>query len=258
MGKVALITGGSSGIGAGIARVLAEKGFHCVLVSNQKGQLEEVKQEIVKAGGIASIYEADTTDKKQVQQMSAGVLSSCGVPDVLVNNAGMSVEGNIEAADYEAWDKMIDLNIRSHLYVLGEFVPGMKKRGTGHIVNMTSNSEKVAFAGYGVYCGTKHFWTGLSGALREELVGTEVKVTHVRPGNVDTHLTRSTVVSAMKKSGHEDLFERKKDKILSTQDVGQVVWEIVSRPSRCYQTEITMRDMFVFDPEIREWFSQNS
>jgi len=247
---VAVITGASSGIGAGISRVLADKGLHCVLVSNVKDMLDEVKDQIVKAGGTASVYCCDLTDKAQVKQMCSGVLAALGVPDILVNGAGMSKKGNIEDADYESWDKIIDLNIKSHLYVLGQFVPGMKERGTGHIVNITSRSELDPCGGYGVYCGTKSFWTGLSGSLREELLGTAVKVTHVRPGNVDTPLFQNSVADFMEPG----LVSRTRDKVMTTEDIGQVVWEVVSRPGRCYQTDVTIRDMFVFDPEVMEYY----
>ena len=71
-----------------------------------------------------------------------------------------------DASAWSGWDKMIDVNIRSHLYILGEFLPGMKERGTGHVVNITSDSEKEPFQNLAVYCGTKHFWTGFSAALR--------------------------------------------------------------------------------------------
>merc|ERR1712018_491016 len=85
MGKVAVITGASSGIGAGIARVLSGKGIHCVLVARRKDKLEEVKLQIEKEGGSASVYPCDTTDKDQVKKMSAGVLAALGVPGYLVN-----------------------------------------------------------------------------------------------------------------------------------------------------------------------------
>ena len=94
------------------------------------------------------------------------MLSSLGVPDILVNNAGVCTMGAVVEADYDSWDKMIDVNIRSHLHLLGEFLPGMKERGTGHVVNITSDSEKEPFQNLAVYCGTKHFWTGMSAALR--------------------------------------------------------------------------------------------
>ena len=89
-----------------------------------------------------------------------------GAVDVLVNNAGLSVWQYMVNVDVDSWDKMVDVNIRSHLYVLGEFLPGMKERGTGHVVNITSVAEKDGIAMLGVYCGTKHFWKGMSEAMR--------------------------------------------------------------------------------------------
>ena len=93
-------------------------------------------------------------------------MAAVGVPDILVNNAGVAVSGIVLDADYESWDKMINVNIRSHLYILGEFLPAMKERGTGHVVNITSVCELDGIPLMSVYCGTKHFWTGMSAALR--------------------------------------------------------------------------------------------
>ena len=97
------------------------------------------------------------------------MLAALGVPDFLVNNAGVSKVGPVVEADFAAWDKMVDVNIRSHLYLLGQFLPGMKERGTGHVVNITSGAEKMTVPGFAVYCGTKHFWAGMSAAMRSGL-----------------------------------------------------------------------------------------
>ena len=94
------------------------------------------------------------------------MLAALGVPDFLVNNAGVSKIGTVVEADFAAWDKMIDVNIRSHLYLLGQFLPGMKERGTGHVVNITSAAEKLPVPCMAVYSGTKQFWTGMSAAMR--------------------------------------------------------------------------------------------
>ena len=102
----------------------------------------------------------------QVKKLSSDVISSLGVPDILVNNAGSLAPGFVVDADYDSWDKMVDVNIRSHLYILGEFLPGMKERGSGHVVNVTSEGERKAAACAAVYCGTKLFWTGMSEAMR--------------------------------------------------------------------------------------------
>ena len=98
--------------------------------------------------------------------MSSEVVAAVGVPDILVNNAGSLAPGFVVDADYDGWDKMIDVNIRSHLHMLGEFLPRMKERGSGHVVNITSEGERKAAACAAVYCGTKHFWTGMSEAMR--------------------------------------------------------------------------------------------
>jgi len=246
MGKVALITGASSGLGAGIAKELAGKGIHCVLVARRKDKLEEVKKEILANGGMASVYPCDTTNKTQVKKMSCEVVAAIGVPDILVNNAGVAVSGAVVDADYDSWDKMIDVNIRSHLYILGEFLPGMKERGTGHVVNITSAAEMDPAPMLSVYCGTKHFWTGFSAALRQELVGTDVKVTNVQPGMINTDMIHGIFDGI----GGNLVATTKQHKMLAVEDVAGVVWESVSRPSRCYQTTIRVDDSLAKDPEF--------
>jgi len=210
--------------------------------------LEEVKQEILDNGGMATVYPCDTTNKTQVKKLSSDVLAAVGVPDILVNNAGVSVAGPVLAADYDSWDKMIDVNIRSHLYVLGEFLPGMKERGTGHVVNITSVAEKDGIAMLGVYCGTKHFWTGMSAALRQELVGTDLKVTNVQPGAINTDMIHGLMDDFSKIYGVSNE-HCKQHKMLTAEDIAGIVWEAVSRPGRCYQTEIRVEDMMSKDPE---------
>jgi len=237
---------------------MAGKGIHCVLVARRTDKLEQVKQEILDNGGTASVCPCDTTDRTQVKKLSAEVLAAVGVPDILVNNAGVCISGIVLDADYESWDKMIDVNIRSHLYLLGEFLPGMKERGTGHVVNITSVAEMDPAPMLAVYCGTKHFWTGFSAALRQELVGTDVKVTNVQPGMINTDMIHGIfdgvakiykVSDEMVASGNQMLLS-KQHKMLAVEDVAGVVWEAVSRPSRCYQTTIRVDDSLVKDPEF--------
>ena len=111
--------------------------------------------------------EHDVTDKDQWERVWAVAEKFFKSKiDILVNNAGVCTMGAVVEANYDSWDKMIDVNIRSHLHLLGEFLPGMKERGTGHVVNITSVAEMDPAPILAVYCGTKHFWTGFSAALR--------------------------------------------------------------------------------------------
>merc|ERR1719158_917879 len=118
--------------------------------------------------------------------MAGKVKEDFGIPDLVVNNAACYSLQEFCNKDYDSWEKMISLNINGYLYVIGEFLPEMKERGSGHIVNISSDSERVAFPGFVVYTGTKFFWAGASDALRRELTGTGVKLTNILPGFVWT------------------------------------------------------------------------
>jgi NADP-dependent 3-hydroxy acid dehydrogenase YdfG len=195
-GKVVLITGGSTGLGAETARHLAANGARVAIAARRKDKLDEVVAEITKAGGEARAYQLDVVDKNQVKQVTDAVIADFGTLDVLINNAGLMPIRPMAEVNTEEWDAMIDVNIKGTLYGIAAALPFFLERSRGHIINLSSVAGIKVFAPGGtVYSGTKFAVHAISEGLRQE-VGSKVRVTSIEPGAVDSDLKYSTTGTA--------------------------------------------------------------
>ncbi|CAI8735856.1 Uncharacterized oxidoreductase SSP1627 [Pseudomonas sp. IT-P12] len=206
-GKVVLITGGSSGIGAEVARLLAARGARVAVAARRADKLEAVVAEIAAQGGDAKAYTLDVTDKRQVEAVVAAVVTDFGRLDVLINNAGLMPIRPMSEVNTDEWDAMIDVNLKGTLYGIAAALPRFLAQDSGHIINLSSVAGVKVFAPGGtVYSGTKFAVSAISEGLRQE-VGDKVRVTSIAPGAVDSdlkHITsgtaRDTVLDFYKKA----------------------------------------------------------
>lgn len=190
--KVVLITGGSTGIGAEVARLLASQGAKVAIAARRKEKLDEVVASIASAGGTARAYSLDVTDKKQVEAVVAATIADFGKLDVLVNNAGLMPIRPMAEANTDEWDAMIDVNLKGTLYGIAAVLPRFLGQESGHIINLSSVAGVKVFAPGGtVYSGTKFAVSAISEGLRQE-VGDRVRVTSIAPGAVESDLKHST------------------------------------------------------------------
>jgi len=187
-GKVVFITGASSGIGESTARAFAAEGARLLLAARRMTKLLELQPELVKAGAFdVHLLELDVRDRAKVESSVAALPSDWQAIDVLVNNAGLSrgldplYEGHPED-----WDEMIDTNVKGLLYVTRAVVPGMIERGSGHVVNLGSTAGETTYPRGAVYCATKAAERSINDGLRQDVLGTPVRVTTVDPGMVET------------------------------------------------------------------------
>ncbi len=191
-GKIVLITGGGTGLGAEAARHLASKGAHVAVAGRRREKLDEVVAEIASAGGKARAYQLDVTDKRQVKAVVDAVIADFGGLDVLINNAGLMPIRPMAEVNTEEWDAMIDVNIKGTLYGIAAALPVFLAQEHGHIINLSSVAGIKVFAPGGtVYSGTKFAVRAISEGLRQE-VGAKVRVTSIEPGAVDSDLKFST------------------------------------------------------------------
>jgi NADP-dependent 3-hydroxy acid dehydrogenase YdfG len=191
-GKVVLITGGSTGIGAEVARLLAVRGAKVAVAARRKEKLDEVVAEIIAQGGVAKGYMLDVADKHQVETVVAAVVSDFGKLDVLINNAGLMPIRPMAEVNTDEWDSMIDVNLKGTLYGIAAALPRFLAQENGHIINLSSVAGLKVFAPGGtVYSGTKFAVSAISEGLRQE-VGDKVRVTSIAPGAVDSDLKHST------------------------------------------------------------------
>jgi 3-hydroxy acid dehydrogenase / malonic semialdehyde reductase len=191
-GKVALITGASSGIGAACAASFAQAGARLLLAARRSERLQGMASDLRSAGAEdVHTVALDVREKKEVQAAVDGLPSSWQAIDILINNAGLSrgleklYEGKIED-----WEEMIDTNLKGLLYVTRAVVPGMVQRGRGHVVNLGSTAGHMTYPNGAVYCATKAAENRISEGLREDLLGTPVRVTTVDPGMVETEFSK--------------------------------------------------------------------
>jgi NADP-dependent 3-hydroxy acid dehydrogenase YdfG len=195
-GKVVLITGGSTGIGAEVARLLAARGAKVAVAARRADKLDAVVAEITTEGGAARAYTLDVTDKHQVEAVVAAVVADFGRLDVLINNAGLMPIRPMSEVNTDEWDAMIDVNLKGTLYGIAAVLPRFLAQSSGHIINLSSVAGVKVFAPGGtVYSGTKFAVSAISEGLRQE-VGDKVRVTSIAPGAVDSDLKHSTCGTA--------------------------------------------------------------
>lgn len=189
-GKVALVTGASSGIGEATALALAAEGARVAIAARRVERLEELAKRIQEQGGETLIMNIDVTDESKAREMVKRTLQQWGRLDILVNNAGVMLLGPITGANVEDWRRMVNLNLLGLMYATHEALPIMQEQGSGHIVNISSVAGRTARAGSGGYNATKWGVNAFSESLRQELAQRKqhIRVTLIEPGMVATEL----------------------------------------------------------------------
>src|ERR1039457_2127563 len=187
-GKIVFITGASSGIGAATALAFASQGVRLLLAARRAGKLARVAPPARERGppAVHSI-DLDVRDYRAVQNAIDTLPPEWAQIDVLVNNAGLSRGlDKLYMGKIEDWDEMIDTNINGLLYVTRAVVPGMGGRGCGHVASLGSTAGEFTYPGGAVYCASKAAERAINDGLRQDLLGTPVRVTSVDPGMVET------------------------------------------------------------------------
>ncbi len=185
----ALITGASAGIGAATAEVLAEKKWNLLLTARRKDRLQELSSRLSSQYKIrCEAVALDVRRQADVDRLAAEYANQ--EIDLLINNAGLAKGVDaVFAADTADWDVMIDTNIKGLLYMTRAFLPGMMKRGRGHVVNLGSVAGRWTYPSGAVYCATKFAVRALTEGLRMDLLGSKIRVTNIEPGMVETEFS---------------------------------------------------------------------
>jgi 3-hydroxy acid dehydrogenase / malonic semialdehyde reductase len=191
IGKTALVTGASAGIGLACARRLAAMGAHLVLWARRTERLDAEAEAIRRAHGVdVRTATVDVRDRFAVDQAAAAFVATGAVPDILVNNAGLAAGLDLlHEGDPDDWDRMIDTNIKGLLYVTRAFLPHMVERGRGHVVNLGSLAGHQTYPRGNVYGATKYAVRALTESMALDLVGTPIRVSSVSPGLVETEFS---------------------------------------------------------------------
>lgn len=186
-GKVALVTGASSGIGAAVAAALAGEGTRVALAARRLDALQGVQAGLAD-GARSIVVAADVTDSEGIKALVERTEHELGPVDFLVNCAGVMYYTLMKNLREEEWERTVDVNCKGAINCVGAVLPGMLARGKGHIVTISSDAGREVYAGLAVYSASKFFVEALSRGLRLETAGTGVRVTTIQPGNVATGL----------------------------------------------------------------------
>ena len=237
-GKIAVVTGASSGIGRAIVAALVKEGCHVAMGARRIDQLEETKRlvaaECPGTSSKALIVKTDVTKLSDVQALVQKAEDSLGPVDILVNVAGVMYFTMMQNVKMDQWERTVDVNCKGTMYGIGSVLPQMLSRGKGHIVNITSDAGRKSFPGLGIYSGSKFFVEAVSQALRSETASSGLRVTCIQPGNVETPLlATSTDNDALKTYG-----EPTGAKVLEPADIGRAVVYAVTQPEWCAVNEI--------------------
>jgi NADP-dependent 3-hydroxy acid dehydrogenase YdfG len=238
-GKVAAITGASSGIGEATAVALANEGASVALGARRKDRLDAVADAINSDGGKAVALESDIGDEEQARGFVRGAAEELGRLDILINNAGLMLLGPVEGVDTDQWRRMVDVNVLGLLYCTQEAMPLIRDSGGGDIVNVSSVAGRTASFGSAVYNLTKWGVVGFSEALRQEALNSNIRVTAIEPGFVDTelqgHNEHPMVVEAMENM-RDDI-----GKVLEAEDIARAILYVVSQPEHVAINEVLIR-----------------
>jgi 3-hydroxy acid dehydrogenase / malonic semialdehyde reductase len=227
-GKIVFVTGASSGIGAATALAFAAEGARLLLAARRADRLAKVAADALKRGaGAVHTIGLDVRNRKAVQSGLETLPAEWAAIDILVNNAGLGrgleklYQGRIED-----WEEMIDTNVKGLLYVTRAVVPGMVERGRGHVINLGSTAGEMTYPGGAVYCATKTAERAINDGLRQDLLGTPVRVTTVDPGMVKTDF------SLVRFHGNQERAANVYKNIhpLAAEDVAEVIVWAASRP----------------------------
>ncbi len=240
-GRVAVVTGASSGLGEATAKRLAASGAKVAVLARRADRLETLVKEIERDGGTALALAVDLTDPAAVHAAAARVETELGTTSLLFNNAGVMLPGLVEDVPAQDWQRQIDLNISGLMTAIGAFVPQLAAAaaagGVADLVNTSSIAAKNIYPNFAVYCGTKAYVTHMSRNLRAELGTKNVRVTALEPGLVRTELQSHVTDPGAREwlAGAEDSIEW-----LLPEDVAETVAFVAAQPPRVNFEQITI------------------
>lgn len=227
-GQVAIVTGAGRGIGAAIARSLGGLGATAVLCGRSQAVLESNAKVITEAGGKAEVIPCDVTSLESVEAAAKRFESSFGRLDILVNNAGIGgFGGPLHQLPPDAWDKILNTNLRGVYYAIRALAPMMIRARSGHIINISSIAGKNALPNGTAYAASKWGLNGLSYSVAEELRVHNIRVSVICPGSTNTEL-----------SPHEG---KDPNKMLQPEDVAHAVEMLVTQAPQSFVSEIILR-----------------
>ena len=229
-GRVAVVTGGSRGIGLAIARVLLQQGAKVAIIATSEHTLQEAGRELASLFGETTVLpvRADVRNHAEIEQAIDTVVRQFGGLDILVNNAGVGVFRSVAQMSNEEWDRVLSTNLTGAFYCSRAVLPHMRARGGGWIVNISSLSGKHPFAEAAAYCASKAALNAFSEALMQEVRHDGIRVSCVLPGSVRTEFSGRNVSDS-------------DDWKLAPEDVARMVSDLLEYPARSLPSAVEIR-----------------
>lgn len=237
-GRVALVTGASSGIGEATARALAQAGAHVALAARRRDRLDALAQELAKAGAQVLVIVADLTQEAENRRIVAETETRFGRLDILVNNAGVMLLAPVDAADPADWRRMLELNVLGLMVSSQAVLSGMRARGGGHIVNISSTAGRLPNANISGYSASKFGVFAFSESLRKEVYKDGIRVSVIEPGVVATELRDHIPHAPTQKTLNAWADSMRQ---LQPEDIANAVLYCVTQPAHVNVNEILIR-----------------
>ena len=237
-GRVALVTGASSGIGEATALALAEAGAAVAVGARRTDRLDALAAKLRDGGTRLLQLPLDVTDEQACRDAVGRTREELGGLDVLVNNAGVMLLGSIVGADPEDWRRMMDTNVLGLMYMTHAAIDGLVEQGSGDVVNISSVAGRTARKGAGVYNASKWAVNAFSESLRQEVTGRGVRISLVEPGAVDTELRTHITQAEARRSAEQYAGAIRQ---LHSEDVARAIVYVVSQPPHVAVNEVLVR-----------------
>jgi NADP-dependent 3-hydroxy acid dehydrogenase YdfG len=237
-GKVALVTGASSGIGEAAALALAESGVTVAVSGRRVDRLAALVTKVEAAGGTALALPGDVAVEADATKSVADTVAQLGRIDILINCAGVNEAGGVESLTLDQWRRVIDINLYGTLYTCKAAVPHMKAQGAGDIINISSTSGRRAAGLFGPYSTSKFGLTGLTEGLRQEVGGAGIRVSIIEPGATETEIAGSITDPTWRDAIQQHVT---KDGAMQPSDIADAIIFILSLPRRANVSTILIR-----------------
>ena len=237
-GRVALVTGASSGIGDATARALAEAGAKVAIAARRHERLDVLARELGASGAEVFVLAADLAHEEESRRIVVETEAHFGRLDILVNNAGVMLLSPVDGSNPEDWRRMLELNVLAPMVSSQAALPGMRARGGGHIVSISSTAGRIANPNAAGYSASKFGVVAFSESLRREVYKDNIRVTVIEPGIVETEL-REHIPHAGTKQALDAWAAGMRQ--LQPEDVANAVLYCVTQPSHVNVNELLMR-----------------
>jgi NADP-dependent 3-hydroxy acid dehydrogenase YdfG len=237
-GRVALVTGASSGIGEAAALALAGAGAKVAISARRADRLHDLVTKIESAGGVALALPGDVADEVAAARAVADTVAKFGRIDILVNSAGVIQSGGVESLSTDEWRRVIDINLMGTLYSCKAALGPMKAQGSGDIINISSTAGRRAAGIFGPYSTSKFGLTGLTEGLRQEVGAAGIRVSIVEPGATATEVADGISDPVMRAAMTQHVG---KDGAMQPSDIAEAIVFIASLPARVNVSQMLIR-----------------